>query len=88
MTLQPSEIDRESAQRLAAAVVAAAMVDALQGSPEAIYWLYSVAAAFYAALAGRDNIRPLVRAARKCQPGRRLIFGRTNAANIGQALAR
>ena len=88
MTIQPSKLDREGAQRLAAAVVAAALADALQGSPEAIYWLYSVDAAFYASLAGRDNTRPLVRAARKCQPGRRLIFGRMNAANIGQALAR
>lgn len=87
LTPTPEPLDFDGAQRLAAAVLAAAVAEALGGDPAAIYWLYSSEAAFYSSLAGHDETRPLIGVARRCQPGRRVLFGRTNAANVAQALA-
>lgn len=79
-------LNQQQAERLAAAVLAAALTDALSGQAEAIYWLLTTDAAFYANLAGRDNSGQLVGVARKCRPGRRILSGRTNPASIGRAL--
>lgn len=86
-TYNPPQIDKDGAQRLAAAVLAQGVAEALQGSPAAIYWLFTADCAFYASLAGHDETRPLVTVARRCEPGRRKLHGRINAAHLAQALA-
>ena len=83
----PPQIDLTGAQRLAAAVLIDVITEALQGRPDAIYWLYSQDAAYYATLAGYDETGHLIRVARRCQPGRRKISGRLNAAQFNQALS-
>lgn len=81
------KIDLTSAQRLAAAVLIGALTDAMQGDPSAIYWLYSSDAEFWAHLAGYDRTAQLVRVARGCRPGRRMLHGRLNMANYTRALS-
>lgn len=80
-------IDLDGAQRLAAAVLTGAVTDALSGAPDAIYWLYSSQAAYYANMAGYDETGHLVTVARRCQPGRRIVRGRLNPSNFRKALA-
>jgi len=80
------QIDLTGAQRLAVAVLVDVITEALQGSPQAIYWLYSSDAAFYANLAGYDETGHLVKVARHCQPGRRMLRGRLNEKHFTQAL--
>jgi len=80
------QIDLTGAQRLAAAVLVDCIKDALQGNPAAIYWLYSSDAAYYANLAGYDESKHLVKMARHCQPGRRMLRGRLNEKHFTQAL--
>lgn len=81
------KIDLNGAQRLAAAVLIDAITEALQGRPDAIYWLYSSDAAYYANLAGYDETGHLISVARRCQPGRRKLSGRLNAKHFTQALS-
>lgn len=80
------QIDLNGAQRLAAAVLVDAVADALGGAPDAIYWLYSWQAAYYASMTGYDNTGHLVTVARRCQPGRRIVTGRLNPKNFTRAL--
>jgi hypothetical protein len=88
MTTQNTlKIDLSGAQRLAAAVLALGVAEALAGDPAAIYWLFTADCAFYANLAGYDETRPLVTVARRCEPGRRILHGRLNVANFAQAMA-
>jgi hypothetical protein len=82
----PQIIDSVGAQQLAAAVIAQGVAAALGGEPEAIYWLYSDSAAYFASLAGYDESGHLVKVARKCRPGRHARIGRINPANLAKAL--
>ena len=81
------KIELSGAQRLAAAVLALGVAEALAGDPAAIYWLFTADCAFYANLAGYDETRHLVKVARRCQPGRRKLSGRLNEKHFTQALS-
>lgn len=81
------QIDLTGAQRLAVAVLVDCITEALEGSPEAIYWLYSKDAAFYANLAGYDETKRLVTVARRCKAGHCKLTGRRNSQHYAQALS-
>ena len=58
----------QAAGLLAAAVLVHGVKDAKAGNPQAIYWLHTASAAFYARLAGHDDTGPLVKLATGCKP--------------------
>ena len=64
----PDPLDR-AAQALAAAVLVHGVREARAGNSEAIYWLHTSGAAFYARLAGyEDTTTTLVKIAKTCRP--------------------
>ena len=84
----PGDINMRGAAKLAAAVLNQAIREAEWGDPKAIYWLYSLDAAFYANLAELDDTKPLVEVAGKCDSRWNQVHLQQSEEDIARALGR